>query len=162
MDNVYEIGRQARSAVEYIRNADGSIFVTVPPEISEDWLEDLTEEFGHEEYEVMLEAWDWLVQRNEGQGLPISSADYALEDLPGPLGARRISGRLLDSGLAPTPQYLDGTVSPVMALLDAKLVRGKKTTPIPDQPGHLVLVRLDRLASSLILTPYEGALPPAA
>lgn len=163
MSNEYEFSLPPRrSRVERVENLDGSIFIPTPPEITEDWLEDLTEEFGLEEYEVTLESEDWLVQRNEGESLPISSADYSLEDMPGPHGACKLKGRFWNASLTSTPQYVEGWKSPVIAILDAKLVRDQNQTPIPREPRHLVLVRLDRVATGLTLTPYKGALPPAA
>lgn len=162
MSSSFERGGPVPSRVEYSQNPDGSIFVALPPEITEEWAQDFTEEFGNEEFQATLQAEDWLVQKTDEDGvLPISSAYYEMDDRP-MARTPTIRGTVWDAGLAYTPQYVEGNLSPVVALLNASLVKDGKEELIADEPGHLVLVRLDRVLAGLTLTRLADAEPQAA
>lgn len=107
-------------------------------------------------FEVTLRAEDWLVQPLDR----ISSADYQLQDLLGPHGNyRTIRGVIWHASEAFTPQYVDKTEAPVVALLNTRTINeggseelialpeDSKVDPRSLNPEErLVLVRLDRVS----------------
>lgn len=128
--------------------------ISIPTYIHEHWLQYFNERYGMQDdqprFAVTLEAEDWLVQR-AGE---ISSAYYELHDALGPHGNYRIiRGAIWNAGITPTPQYVNTSNSPVLALQDAKMVmpNGSENLINENSPDYgLVLVRLDRVKEGLI------------
>lgn len=129
--------------------------VMVPAYIDEVWIENFNRQY-KSGLIVTLESEDWLVQP---RGV-IGSAYYKLVDEQGPAGSwsQRIEGTLWDVSITDTPQYVDTTVAPVIALMDAISIGhdGKETKlNTSDSDYGLILVRLDRLNGSILIEPGQ-------